>query len=740
MDKTVTTSTHHSLKTRASPFFAIATMTLFRSTVLLRYFKPLGMVAGCLISASLGEPAAIADIIPVGYEAVDLPTLSEDEQTRLDALQATQLPLILSDLSPNQSTLMVATLDRLSQTDWRVKFLDIDSGELIDSLVLEYEVYSPILPIQWVDNQTIRFVQEGVLGPWDLVSLNRNTGIVSHTTVYPTEDESGEILGAAPDFSHFALRVFEETEDVIYLVSLRSLDRIEVARLSPDLEIQPPSWSEDGRKAVFVMSSTEERQLYERTPYSPNLADPVNQDALGRTPPDANLFLQQNIVKVYDLSKPESLLLELDANNDVAAHVITRASISPRGDRLLVKKLEPGTLQGREFPTYLYPQRSYYEVFDLNGTLITTIKSPILDGPLENTGDFIDEDTLIFSTVVGTNRHFYTFEIGTNTLTPLPLPDGSVDPTSWQVSADGETLIFSFSSITQPPELFSMPLDGSAPPTQITQINAEVAAANDVQVNAVSFTTRNGPRQGFLVQPAGAVFPPVDSPIVFWQQGGPGFSMVNEFAIEVEMPFNLLPNFGIPVLSVPLSGREGFGMEFYRAQADGDNFGQVDIIEGVEIAAELVGRGWSRPDQLGVTGCSYGGYYAAQAIAQFPDVFAAANPQCSLLDAFTEWQLGYSSLLSYLVGSTPMEAPERYRQISPLYSAEAITAATMIFHGSTDFLQVDMARNFHDVIESNQVPVTMYEFEGVGHSIFDIGLQRTAAQLQVNFFREHLGN
>ena len=285
-----------------------------------------------------------------------------------------------------------------------------------------------------------------------------------------------------------------------------------------------------------------------------------------------------------------------------------------------------------------------------------------------------------------------------------------------------------------------MPLDGSSPPEQLTDINAEVAAVNQVQVNPVSFETRNGVRQGFLIQPAGAPFPPVQSPIVFWQQGGPGYSMVNEFAIEVEMPFNLLPNFGISVLSVPLAGREGFGPEFYRLQADGANFGQVDIIEGVDIASQLVGQGWTTYEQLGVTGCSYGGYYTAQAITRFPDVFAAANPQCSLLDALTEWQLGYSSLLSYLTGLTPMEAPEVYQYISPLYGADRIETPTLIFHGSGDFLQIDMARNFHDVIEANDVPVTLYEFEGVGHSIFDLGLQRTAAQLQIDFFRTYLQN
>lgn len=712
-------------------------MIFFRPIALSSSLQPLTLTLGFLATLCLTGLPATAEIVNIGFEETDLPTLSEDELAKLDTLQSTRFPLILSDISPDQSTMVIATLDHLSQTDWQVKFLDLETGAIIDSIALEYEVFSPIVPIQWVDNQTIRFVQEGLFGPWEIVSLNRRTGIVSRTTVYPTEEESGEILGAAPDFSRFALRVYEEDEDVIYLVSLRSLDRIEVARIPPELAIQPPVWSEDGQRVVFVLSSIEERELFERTPYSPNLADPVNQDALGRTPPEENLFLQQNAVKVYDLTRSDPLLLELQAKDD-PGHLLAEASLSPEGDRILVKYLEPGQLNGRAHPTYLYPQRSYYRVFDLEGNPIDTVESPLLDGPLESTGEFVDADTLIFNATVGTNRHFYTYEIGADTLTALPLPDGSVMLDDWQVSQDSQTLIYAFSSITQPPELFSLPLDGSQPPTQLTDINAEVKAINNVQVNPVSFETSNGSRTGFLVQPAGAPFPPVESPMVFWQQGGPGFSMVNEFAVEVEMPFNLLPNFGIPVLSVPLAGREGFGTDFYRLQADGNNFGQIDIIEGVEIAAQLASQGWSRPEQLGVTGCSYGGYYAAQAIATFPDVFAAANPQCSLLDAFTEWQLGYSSLLSYLTGLTPMEAPETYRQISPLYSASEIKAATMLFHGSGDFLQVDIARNFHDVIADHDIPVMMYEFEGVGHSIFDIGLQRIAAQLQIDFFRTYL--
>jgi len=215
--------------------------------------------------------------------------------------------------------------------------------------------------------------------------------------------------------------------------------------------------------------------------------------------------------------------------------------------------------------------------------------------------------------------------------------------------------------------------------------------------------------------------------------------MTNEFAVEVEMPLNLLPNFGVAVLVVPLTGREGFGPEFYRRQADYQNFGRIDILEGQEIITQIIQAGWTTANQIGISGCSYGGYYTAQMISQFPGSFAAANPQCSLLDTLTEWQLGYSSLLSYLVGQTPMENPEAYVDISPLYNATAIRTPTMLFHGAEDFLQIDVARNFHDAIESSGIPVTLYKFEGTGHSLTDPEFQRIAAQLQVQFFRQYLG-
>ncbi len=691
---------------------------------------------GVLGLAWLAPPLG-AEIITVDIDGVDGPTLSAPEQDRLDGLLAVRSPQILSDLSPDGRTLVVALVNSLDPGDRTLHFLDITTGELSDSLALDYEVFAPELPLRWIDNQSVWFVQEDIFSPWEIITVNRHTDIVSRTRIYPAQEEAGEMLGIAPDRSKFVLRLYEGEEDGIYMVFLPSLQRVEISRLPAGLDIQPPVWSASGDQVVLVTASIEERRLYDRTPDSPSLANPVVQDALGRLAPEENLFRQHHGVRVFDFSQAELLQFELKAQDEPGV-MFAGASFSPDGSRVLLKLYEAAQVAGRDHPTYLFPQAASYRVYDSQGQPLETLTFDQLRGPLESAGRFLTRDRLLFWGSYGLDRSMYTYDLGRGQLQPLPLPSGSVDWPSVATSDDGHQIVYGFSSVTQPPELFTLNLAGDRTPQALTTVNATVADLNQVRLDPVSFTTRDGERQGLLIQPAGHSFPPQNSPVVFWQQGGPGFSIANEFAIAVEMPLNLLPNFGIPVVAVALTGREGFGPDLYRRQADHQNFGQIDIEEGADIINQMIQSGWTTTDQVGISGCSYGGYFAAQMTVRFPRLLAAANPQCTLLDTLTEWQLGYSSLMSYLVGQTPMENPDHYVQLSPLYNATAIRIPTLMFHGQADFLQIDVVRNFHDVIAAAGVPVTLYEFAATGHSLQDPAYQRIAAQLQIDFFRRYL--
>jgi dipeptidyl aminopeptidase/acylaminoacyl peptidase len=695
-------------------------------------------VLGAAVALLAAAPGWGEIVSVVGNGAGVVPSMEEAELSRLKVLLGMRQPEVISEISPDGSTLVVAVSSSHSfqeSEERHLYFLDLRTGELSDALALEYDLINPELPLHWVDNDTLRYVQHDPFGPWEIITINRETAIASRTRVYPVAEEDGEVLGVAPDFSKFALRLYGETEDIIYIVFLPSLRRLEVARLPQDLEILPPTWSANGDRVALVTTAGEQKRLYDRTPYSPSLGTPVVQDALGRLAPAENPFYQHSGVRVFDFSQAAPLQLELLAR-DHGSDAFAGASLSPDGQRLLLQRHRPSTVAGRSHPSYTFPEAAYYQIVDLEGTVIDTLTADPLRGPLETAGQFWGNDHLLLWGTHGLNRHLYRYDLSQRQLTPLPLPPGSVDPDSIAVSQDGTTVVYGFSSLTQPPELFIW--QGEATPQSLTHFNREVAAANRVRVEEINFTTRQGNWPGLLIQPAGHSFPPRGVPIVFWQQGGPGASMANEFATAVEMPLNLLPNFGLAVLVVPLMGREGFGPEVYRALADPENFGRIDVETGAEILAQMVQRGWTTPPQVGITGCSYGGYYAAQMITRFPQVVGAANPQCSLLDTLTEWQLGYSSLLSYLVGQTPMETPDTYLRISPLYNAQSIRTPTLLFHGAEDFLQIDVARNFHDVIAGAGVPVMLYEFEGVGHSLYGSGYQTLAAQLQLDFFRRYL--
>jgi hypothetical protein len=91
-------------------------------------------------------------------------------------------------------------------------------------------------------------------------------------------------------------------------------------------------------------------------------------------------------------------------------------------------------------------------------------------------------------------------------------------------------LVYNQSSFQHPSEIYLLELEGSGP-KPLSQFNAEVAAANQIRVDEVSFQLdENTIRTGYLIQPAGAEFPPQNVPIVVHHQGGPGGAMTNRWS------------------------------------------------------------------------------------------------------------------------------------------------------------------------------------------------------------------
>jgi len=504
------------------------------------------------------------------------------------------------------------------------------------------------------------------------------------------------------------------------------------------------AWSQDGARlaasflGVFDFRAQPEPRD-QRQPFDGALlSEQIYRDVTGNLPPAENPLLQRNTVEIFDLNGGGDRTLRAADGDGQLLHGV---SWSTDGQTLLVQAYQPGRLVGRRHPIYTpqFLEDTAFRFYNFDLQEIGRIKAPQLS--VATAAQFITPDEVLFTTTVGTNVHPYYYNRITGEFRNLGERAGVYG--NVQATRLSRQIVFQYSSFTNPPELYRLNWDGTAL-SQLSWANEELRQFSKTRQDPVTFRLANRQtRAGVLIQPADAPFPPQDTRIVVWQEGGPGIPMTNEWAANVENPYALLPNLGVAVLVVPLSGRYGLGPRVYSALYDRDNFGQIDIDEQAQIVRQMIAKRWTSKGKVGITGCSYGGYFTLQSLVRHPDLYAAANAQCAILDNVVEWSRGYSMLMPYIEGVPPWAADAEYRRDSPIYNAGRITTPLLTFHGTNDFLPITQNENMHLQLVNLNVPAKMLEFVGAGHGLVRGGAispsyELYAAQEQILWFRQYL--
>ncbi|WP_129633085.1 alpha/beta hydrolase family protein [Candidatus Oscillochloris fontis] len=525
----------------------------------------------------------------------------------------------------------------------------------------------------------------------DLATYNIVTGERAYVTTIP---ETTSILGEAwtPDSSHLA----------VSFISLRDPD--------------DPRGSMDGAL----------------------LSEILYRDATGNLAPAENPLLQNNNTYVIDVNSHAVQILR--AAGPGAPPLLAADDWAPDNASLLVKAYYPAKLKGRTHPVYIwqFSERSSYRFYTKDLKQTGELNSNILSAGLwnESVAHFVTPDEVIFRSVVGSERHPYYYNRVTGELRNIADRAGVYGGIVH--TNHSRELVFIHHSFTSPPDLYRMGWNGKGL-KRITWFNEELRQFANLRQDPVSFKLANGQvRVGTLIQPADAAFPPKNKPLIVWQEGGPGVAMYNAWATNVENPYSLLPTFGFPVLVVPLAGRPGYTPTVFNSLVDRANFGEIDIDEQAEIVRQMIARGWTNKSKVGIVGCSYGGYFTWQSIIRHPDLYAAANPQCALVDVITEWTRGYDVLSPYLEGLPPYNHMAEYRKDSPIYNTDKIKAAVLSFHGSNDFLPVVQNENMHLQLYNRGLNVRMVKFLYEGHGLANPENQLYAAQEQLSWFRTYL--
>ena len=662
------------------------------------------------------------------------PILEPAEVEKIRTLQNTKEVYLLGEISPDDTTVMVmaGTAEDSAQASW----LDLHTGQLepIDARVLEF---IPQSELGWLDDQTAFYLSNNANGNPVFVTVGRASGDIGTEIL----QINGRVLSLSPDGSRLLIESGNESGLELGLMDRESAKTETLLRYSAGSGPMSIAWTTDGNKLALVRYEIPAEMASDPK----KLADFATEEALGNIPLQENPYLTSNIINIIDLARSDFKTVTLHAA-DGDGYLFNHVSWSSDGQILLAKMVSPSQPADRTHPSLVsqgaFAGRASYRFYDADLHFIKTLDRPETEAPMASSAIFIAPNELVFTAAYGLSMRLSYFNLESGEFRVLPTEAGTFAerPRGFQVFATHQSrqLIYNQSSFEHPSEIYRLGLDDSAP-QPLSRFNAEAASTNEIRVDEVSFQLdENTVRTGYLIQPAGAEFPPQNIPIVVHHQGGPGGAMTNRWGATSDDPFNLLPNFGISVLFMPFSGREGFGPEFYLALADGDNFGQIDVDESALAVQYMFEHGYTSESQIGVNGCSYGGYLVNQSITQYPELYAAAISQCSIMDMVDYWTFN-PYLVTFYEGNLPEGRPEEYRRDSPLHNAGAVRTPVLLIQGTEDFLPVKLVRDFRNTVEATRTPVEMLVFKNEGHSLTLPSSKLYAAQQQIAWFRKYLG-
>lgn len=305
-------------------------------------------------------------------------------------------------------------------------------------------------------------------------------------------------------------------------------------------------------------------------------------------------------------------------------------------------------------------------------------------------------------------------------------------------------------SVSSNKESIALIASASTLPARIISYNAEegvrivrrstTEALNDEALSpakAMSWTGHDGELvHGLYYAPVSPTFMDEGQPsLMVLVHGGPTSQRSATFDMEVQF----FTSRGYAVLQVNHRGSTGYGKAYMNKHKG--NWGVYDVQDSITGAQYLVDEGLANPNQLVIMGSSAGGYTALQALVDKPGFFKAAVVSYGIANQFSlvmdthKFEERYSD---WLLGKLP-DAAETYRDRSPLFHAEKIQDAIIIFQGTDDNV---VSKSQSDAIvaalKRRGVPHEYVVYEGEGHGFRKPETKVDFYNKVVNFLEEYV--
>jgi len=140
--------------------------------------------------------------------------------------------------------------------------------------------------------------------------------------------------------------------------------------------------------------------------------------------------------------------------------------------------------------------------------------------------------------------------------------------------------------------------------------------------------------------------------------------------------------------------------------------------------------------RVGIRGWSFGGYLAALALLERPDIFSAAVAGAPV----TDWALYDTAYTERYLGM-PQTTPDAYAKTSLLNKAEQLEKPLLLIHGlADDNVFAAHTLQFSSALLAAGKPHSVVPLSGVTHMTPQEIVAENLLRLEIDFFKEHLGS
>ncbi len=300
---------------------------------------------------------------------------------------------------------------------------------------------------------------------------------------------------------------------------------------------------------------------------------------------------------------------------------------------------------------------------------------------------------------------------------------------NFAVSRDGRTVAYEYSTASTPPQWFRASLDGArlGEPLRLTKLNPGFAAKTPARTEILTWTGALGEAvDGLLYYPRdyteGVRYPLLTAP-----HGGPAGADMDQWDESWSYAHQLIAQRGAFILKPNYHGSSNYGLKFVESIAAGKyyEYPVEDIQKGVDL---VVSRGLADPARIGTFGWSNGSILSIQLSVTDPDRYKVVAAGAGDVEWVSDWaNVDFGQAFdTYYFGKSPLQDPQLYMSLSPLYKLDRVKAPTLIFFGTED-RNVPTSQgwtHYRALYHLGKVPVRFVLFPGEPHGLREFAHQK----------------